>query len=288
MTTPTNCVISGRNLVDEATLSTTVSPATGQPVRHLQLKARARTWKQNSVASVSIKGTWGGAAHYASLLRFEGHNLSGAATHRLQLHLNPDWTGTTVYDSGTVLAYDAATLGELDWGVDPLGSSIWDRFLGQRASELHFAEVIASPFASFTYTLSDPGNTDGLLRGMRLFLGKGIELTYNPSSVGIGWDEAAAVGSRMFGGGYNAESSPRWREISFELEWLTEPQRALLADICRNAGTEKTLYLSVTPSSSEAEQARDLSMLCHFKPPLPRFDTAMYDNWKGRIILVEE
>lgn len=254
-----------RNMADEATIAATSAEVT-LPASNLKLTTRARVWRSTSAAAQNIDLHWNGNVGRFNFVRLERHNLENDATWRILAYPNADWTGTPVYDSGTLDAYDAATLGELDWGFEPLGSSIFDSFLGQKFSQ-HYCGAGGVPGAVLTtynplsmrITVTDTGNSAGYVQASRLYIGRALELTYNPDSCTFAWMEDTKQ-ARSSGGTLRSDGLNTFRQISVGLGIITEAQRAELADAVRFAGMRKDWMLDVYPDAS-GERARDYSMV---------------------------
>lgn len=252
-----------KNAADFATLSqenTNTLFYVGTAITNLQNDIRGRIYRaKGNQWPIIIKGTWNGQGYKCSMAALIRHNFENASTWRVQLYSDAAWT-TQIYDSGTLNAFPGATLGELDWGVSPLGSGIYDAFMGQRLSVMWFTEVTA---LSFKITVNDSGNSATYVDISRLFLGKYISPVYNATyGMKLSWKENTAQ-SRSDGGTLRSDGGQPWRTLQFDLGALPEADRAAWSDVFRYAGLRKDMFISIFPGSG-GELERDYQMACKF------------------------
>lgn len=271
-----------KNAFDSATLTASPASVTTLPVTNLQLPARARVWRSTSDAAQTILATWNGSGAYLTFVNLLRHNLESGSTWRVQVYSDAAWT-TQVYDSGTVDAYDYATLGELDFGVDPLGSSVFDGFLGQMSSLVYFPRVLA---LSVKITLTNVGNSAGYLQASYLFGGDALELAYNAREAGLAWRETGDF-ERSDGGSPRSQSSVSYRELDLNLAALHADDRPQLMDMLRYAGRRKPVFVALYPGAG-GEKERDYTLVGKFTD-LPDL-TASADRlnlWAARLRIGE-
>lgn len=238
-----NLRIIADNLSDSATLSVSPAVVATLPVTNLQLSLRAKVMRTTSTADQQIKGTWT-AAQVLSGACLWRHNLTSAATWKLELFSDAAWT-TKVYDSGDVLANPGKALGDLIWGVDPLGVNVFTGW-GKAFSVMWFASIVAQ---SWRITIMDSANPAGYLEIGRLFLGLALEPTYNMSyGVALEWVDDSTQ-SRTDGGSLRSDAAEVYRRLTIRLDWLTDSDRPKWLDITRTAGKRKDVFLSGYPTS---------------------------------------
>jgi hypothetical protein len=260
---PSNLVMCVKNAIDYATLAASPALISTMPEGHLRLPARGRVARSTSAAAQEISFTWGGQGYYLNFLTLMRHNLEPAATMRVQLFATASFT-TQIYDSGNVAAYSAATLGDLDFGVDPLGSGVFDGFLGQRFSTFYFTRVLA---LSGKITITDTGNSASYVEASRLYAGDATEFTYNPNASRFGWKDNTEQ-SRGAGGSLRSDAGISFRKLDLTMAWVSASQRNQLADMLRFAGRRKDIFLSLYPSVG-GEKERDYTMLAKFVSDMP-------------------
>lgn len=270
-----------KNAADAATLTASPAVETSLPVSNLQNILRARIMRTTSAAAQTISGTWGGTGYPVNMAAILRHNIESAGTWRVQLYSDAAWT-TQIYDSGNVTAIDSLTLGELDWGVSPLGSGLYDAFLGQRNSAIYFPEVTA---VSFKITITDTGNSAGYIDVSRLWLGQYIAPAYNVSyGLQLAWrDNTTQV--RTDGGSLRSDGGQPWREIRFSLDALPEADRSAWSDVFRYAGRRLDVFVSVFPESG-GEIERDYMMAAKFSE-LPTTEKHVFQFYRAAVTLEE-
>lgn len=269
---PSNLVLCARNALDAATLSANPSLIATLPPRHLQIPARGLVARSTSTADQQYLFTWGGQGWYMNFLMLNRHNLEAGATWRVQLFSDAAWT-TQIYDSrvaGVDLpAFDYLSLGQLDWGVTPLGSSIFDAFLGQQYSLVYFPRVVA---LSGIVTLSNAGNSAGYMEASRLYGGDSMEFLWNPENADWGWAEDTQQ-SRSDGGSLRSDGKVAFRTLDLKITLKDDVQRSLLADALRYAGSRKDVFLSLYPGAG-GELERDHTAIWKFVGKLPKLSLA--------------
>lgn len=243
------------NAADEATLTASPAVAATLPVTNLQLQSRAKAMRTTSTADQQILGTWTSAQVLSAVVLWR-HNLTSAATWRLELFDAASQAGNTVYDSGAVVAAPPKALGDLEWGVDPLGASV---FTGWELaySDLWFTPVVA---LSFRLTISDATNPAGYFQASRLLLGRYLE-TETGQSFGyrLTWEEATTL-ERTDGGTLRSDGADPYRVLELSLEWLTEGERAKFAEMFRRVGRRRDFFVSLFPGSDGARE-RDYALV---------------------------
>jgi hypothetical protein len=246
-----------KNAIDFATLTASPTMLSTATIRASNLLIQDRGLVARTVspipASQVINWTWNGQGYYINHVMLNRHNLESSALIRVQLFSDIAWTNQ-IYDSGLIAPYDASSLSDLDWGFDPLGSGIFDAFLGQKFSILYTPRVLAQ---SGRVTLNDPGNSNGYLEASRLWAGDYMEFTYNPTSLDFQWDELTKQSRQPGGGGLRSDSaSVAFRTFDFDISFIDPLQRALLADMTRYAGLRKDIFMGMYPGAG-GESERD-------------------------------
>lgn len=238
---------------DEATLTASPSLVATLPVENLQDVARARVARSTSTAAQDFKGTWS-TSRLLSAAALVRHNLTSAGTWRLRLYSDAAWT-TLVYDSGAVVACPPKALGDLEWGIDPLGASLFTNW-ALAFSSMWFAPVAAK---SFTLTLTDAANPAGYLEASRLFVGRYLQPTYNMAwGFKLSWVEASSQ-ERTEGGTLRSDGQEPYRRMSFKLADLTASDRPKFQEWSRRNGLRTDAFVSAFPENANAQE-RDYAM----------------------------
>lgn len=250
-----NLRIVAKNQVDHPScvLSCTATPTL--PLDNLKNYQRGRIARIPANPAFEIKGTYGGDGIYASMAALMRVNLEPAATWRFQGYSDAAWTNQVV-DTTTLTAIDSATLGDLDWGVEPLGSGIFDPFYGQKWSLAWFARTL---ILSWKITITDTTNSEGVVDISRVWVGDYFELAYNPSfGMRMGWKENSEQWETD-GGGPHVDAAVPYRVLSFDLENIPEADRAKWMDLLRYCGMRRDVMVSVYPAGT-GEQLRDYTL----------------------------
>lgn len=249
-----NLRISHRNLADAATLAASPALASALPVTNLQRAGRlpART---TSTADQTITGDWG-SVQPVNVVALWRHNLSQEATWRVELWAGANQTGTKVYDSGGV-GGDLIPLGDLRWGVDPLGTTVQRGWTIAYQSVLFFTTAYAR---SFKITLSDSGNAAGYFQACRLWIGEYWSPADNfDYGATLAWQDES-VQYRTDAGSLRTDVGALSRVLTFGLSWMAESDRASLTDILREVGKVNEVFLSIYPGTGGAQE-RDYQVI---------------------------
>lgn len=267
---PSRLLLCVLNAIDEATMSASPAMRATLPPSNLQLPARGRVARSvNAVSPQDIKFTWNGAGHYINFLMVGRSNLDPGSTIRVRLYATPDWTGSAIYDSGTVTAIDGPTLGSLDFGVDRLGGGEYDAWHGQQNTVLYFSRVLA---LSGIVTLENTGNAYGYLEASRLFAGDYLEVDYAPQTGDFGWQDDVDQ-SRSAGGSLRSDGDIAYRALEIEMRFVNPNQRGAIVDLFRYAGRRKELFVALFPTDG-GERGRDYTMLAKIVGRLPKMRTS--------------
>ena len=244
---------------DTSTLSASPALVTTLPVTNLQDPTRARIARTTSLAQQQILGNLTSLQIVNSLVLWR-HNLSATATWRLELFSGANQSGTTVYDSGTISAVSLKSLGDLEWGIDPIGATVFEA--GAESWSLSYSVLWFTDAAalSFRLTLTDAANTNAYMEASRLMLGRYFSPAVNVDyGLGLSWvDESRQI--RTAGGTLRTDAGVIYRQIAFDLSALSESERPKFIEIMRSSGKRKDLFVSIFPEAG-GEKERDYSMV---------------------------
>lgn len=242
------------NAADTATLTASPASATGYPPSALATRLRSERLRTTSAASQQIRASWA-TAQTVSAVALCRHNLRGSATWRVRLWSNADYTGGPLHDSGTISAWDASGLTELD--------SVGDASLrGFQNSALWLSSAVTG-VRSATIDWSDSGHPDGWLQAERVFIGRHRALDWNfdwGHPLGI---EDGAAQARTLGGSLVAQrNAPPARTLALAFDKLAQADRDFLFDLIRTRGRGADLFVSAWPSHPAPKMVRDYAMWC--------------------------
>lgn len=229
------------------------------PVTNLQSQYRELVARSTQCDNVLIEG-FGPGPTALSMICLYRCNFTSTATWKVDIYADSSMA-TLLYTSGTLYASRPKALGELDWGVDPLGATLYTGF-GSVISTLYFPTVFPQ---YFRITLQDPANPDGYLQMSRLFAGPYFE----PASIGpetgatLTWNETT-TNDRTEGGTLRSEPGVSYRSMSLRLGLMEARDRLKVSDGMRKMGMRGDGYISVFPGTNDSLE-RDHQM--QFKLP---------------------
>lgn len=223
-----------RGHTDDATITSTPAAVPGLGPDNLQVSDRGAVYRvlgDSATLQVDLPSN----ARIGALVLWR-HRLSTAANWRVRLYDEPALGGTLQYDSETTAAIPAKALGELDWGIDPLGAAI----AGMDYSYMLLPDDLVT--RSIRIDIADPG-AERIEVG-RLFGGGTLRPTFN-----FRWGQALAwerdtVRTRTAAGGLRVEAGTPWRRLKIALEWLQDDERAAWASLLRDAGNGREIWIS--------------------------------------------
>jgi hypothetical protein len=289
MTTPNRFFICGRNMADSpygAFISGSSAPLSAQfPLSNMQRTSRARVYRTSDTALEILLSFAGGVSSRLNFVHLSRFNFSAAATWEAYGYASYDATGAALANfNGNVpeLVYDASTLGELDFGVEPLGASIFDGFKGQMHATRFFMEN--TDVVNSVKIIVNDTNPSGYNEIGRVYVGRGIELAYNPATLTIAWNEKTEQ-KRTEGATLLSDGSVPYRKMKAEIGWVNAAQRAELMDLMREAGMRHDLFVSAR-SEAGGEETRDTTGIYRLKS-LPDLSTVFYNVWKTTLDLEE-
>jgi len=259
-----NLRICAKNHVDDLRCVLSCSVAPILPLSSIQNYIRGRIARIDPSAAFDIKGTYGGESVRASVAAIMRHTGSPDGTWRYRGYSDDAWT-TLVQDSGSLPLIDTATLGYLDFGIAPLGSSLWDSFYGQKIARTYSDEWVANGgtysseiIGSWKITIDDTTNTLDF-DVSRVWIAKFFEFTYNPAyGSKIAWRESSQQWETD-GGTLRVDGGVPYRVMALDLQKFPEADRQQLMDVLRYAGMRKDLFVDLFPGGT-GEKKRDFMM----------------------------
>lgn len=265
------------NAADDATLSDGNSNILASlPEQNLQKSQRTKVVRTSNTSDLIINISWGGLAKFVSSTALMRHNLTSDSTWRVQLYADDNQSGAVEYDSGVVDAIPAKSLGDLDWGVDPLGASVFDGWDdGNRFTTIWFTQVTAK---SARITVSDSGNADGYLQASRLIMGISSEPIINVDfGLTSSWQEQTKQ-VRSEGGSLRSDTKPQYRTFDMTMGNLSPGERSGFFENVRTVGLTQDFLVSVFPTLGGAQE-RDYTMQCKLTR-MPTFSYWAHDLHK--------
>ena len=245
------------NLADTATIAR-VSGTDALPASNLSTKERENVWRTAlGTTSATLEVRFADGQKAVNMICLYRSNLTQSATWRVQVWTDDTMT-TQTYDSGTGSAVAVTALGDLEWGVDPLGKTLYTDW-GHVVSTLWLASTVYGNYMRIDVT--DTGSTDSYLQASRLFVGQYWEPTYAPKrGMQTQWVDTSKQ-QRTDGGTVHVEPGSQYRRMSVAGEWMTEAERIQATNIFRAKGLREDMFVSVFPQTNGAYE-RDHQMQC--------------------------
>ena len=263
-----------KNESDIATLTagagTTLAPTL--PITNLQKYNNSRVARFTSTSEVIINGNFPALKIIDSIVLWR-HTLTSQGTWQIIFYDDENQTGTVTYDSGESLAIPSKALNELNWGIDPLGSSIFDGF--GRAYSVKWIDAIQAK--SFRIILKD--SSQAFFDVARLYIGKFFQTQINASyGLGLAWIDDTRQ-TRTAGASLWSEASEKYRKIGFDIKNLNESDRVRAFESFRVASKTLDFFVSMFPESGGAKE-RDYSFAGKFTNN-PDFKHDFYNNYSA-------
>lgn len=219
---------------DDADLSSSPSAITGLGPENLQISDRGLVWRvagDNASLTVNLNGR----KRVGGIILWR-HSWTVSSTWRIRLYDEPSLAGNLVFDSGTVDAVPAKLLGELNWGVDTLGTGVE----GVDYSYQLFTQDYVCE--SILIDIDDP--YESMIEAGRLFLGPLIQPTYGFDwGLSLSW-ESETRRIRTAAGGLRVESYATYRRLQLNLSRITEVERSSFFNMLRVTGNRQELWIS--------------------------------------------
>ncbi len=187
------------------TLSASPSPLSGSGTAQLAKDDRT-VFRTTGLSTQTISATFGSAST-VSMVALCQHNLSSAATIRVQLYSDTGLT-TQIADSGTVTAFNEAAFAA---PFDGLAAT----YRTLKNTVVYLPEQ--TTVRGIKVTLSDAGNLDGFMEARRLLAGQYFQPKRGP---GFGATVLPASGSRVSradSDSRRADARDKWREMAITL-----------------------------------------------------------------------
>lgn len=274
-----------RMLVINEADTATMTVATGTevptlPVSNLGVYNNSRIFRSLSRDLTVIVGTLSNIKLLSAVVLWR-HNLTNAATFRLELFGGPDATGELLYDSDDIFAAEQKLWTDWDWRIEPVVSSVLDDW-AIRYGQHWFEPVFCQ---SFRLTIKDPLNPAMQLDITRLYIGRHFEPDVN-FSYGNTWEfDSNETQFRTDDGSLFGQEAPQYRKMQFNLEWLSRSDRTELLSAIRNVGRSRDFYISLFPEEGGQKEV-ETAFACKFTS-YPALDSNFYNNHKTAISVEE-
>ncbi len=284
-----NARITVDNVIDRTycDITSTVAPVATFQLNYLKDPDRAKWLRILSPTSIDIKFTWGGDSVVVNMCSMNRTNSEPADTDRFRAYASSDWTGPAIVDTTVLQSVPSLTLGDLAFGIDPLGSNLFDSFIGQKMNTRFFAE---QTIGSAILTIDATSNAQGWFDMSRFFLGKSYTLEANPVyGAGLRWNHNDIAVKRMKGGSQLNLRGTTWREYEFNMAMIKDTDARMWFAAARLKQTVGDFHFTIAPddsSGASAEDIRDYTGLWTFQK-LPGIIKSSYARNDSSTLLVE-
>lgn len=264
------------NLTDTATIQTIVGtevlPASNLGTRERELIWRTALGTTTATLAVWLDGDGTDQRAVQAIVLYRTNFDAGTIRVRL-------WDGpakaTLVYDSGSTALVATLAFGDLLWGIDPLGKSMYTDW-GFSNTRLWLANPVYGNYMEIEIV----GTTDeNYLQASRLFIGSYWEPAHAPKAgMQIQWVDTSKP-QRTEGGTVHTEPGIQYRRLMVEGEYMDESERSQTVDILRKRGLREDLFVSVFPGNGGAyERDHELQAVLGSIEPmtLPLYGMANY------------
>lgn len=171
-----------------------------------------------------------------------GGNFSSASTWRVQIW-EDETQAVQVYDSGTVALVPPIALGDLAWGTDPLGKSMylgWPHTVGK----LWFPTVYGG---YMRIEIADSAPPDGYMQARRLFVGDAFEPVHMPARGVQSGVVDRSKQQRTDGGNLYTEPGAQYRRLSVAGQWISAWERLQVSALKRQKGLREDVFITIFP-----------------------------------------
>ena len=266
------------NAGDRATLS---ASSAAIAAANLQTDERAAVWRTAAaVTSATLTANWATAEPIDSIA-LAWTNLSTVATMRVRGYTLPN-DAAAAFDS--TINVCPQTLGDLHWGLEPLGGGgAW-----RTSSPMAAAVWLTGPYAirKLTIDLVDIYATGGYLEASRLITGLRFEPAVNAV---YPWNVKAvdrARPARAESGDLRVETLTRYRSFTLDLARLavTDERNKLMRMAQR--GLARGVFVSVAPDWSDTSDVQLGSFYAGLASE-PELGMTFIDNWRTNLTFEE-
>lgn len=240
------------NQISQMALTAAPEAVANLPVSNLKTPWRSRVMRSEprDVATITqwVMGSSPGKALVADCFSIHNHNLEGSDVYRIELFEGPNQSGQIVYDSSFQSAAVLIPLGVWMCGVDAFGATYSDDL--DKISTVWFEPVV---YQSFRLSIKSYNNPLGYVQLGMLFLGKSLRFDNNFAwGNEIAWSTGLSM-TRTEGGSLVTENRRpyAYRELTLDLEWLTDSDRNSIAGKLRSAAGQPMLVAAYPTVGSD-------------------------------------
>jgi hypothetical protein len=240
-----------RILFNDIAVSSAVSASTSAnnfPASNLLLDGKDSAWRSTSAITNTITLNWGSLQSInCVILPFT--NFSSAANIKVQLYSSINGTGSLLYDSGTINAFNYSMP---SWDTTYTGINAYS--YGGGTSVRHYLPSTISNVQSLVLTVVDSGSISGYMEIVRILTGVYWVPKYN-LDFGFTVDYIdKSQHNRSQSGNIITDIAPIYKSLTFSLNYMTASDRNYLIQLVKLNGMRKPIFISLFPNDSDAEK----------------------------------
>lgn len=236
-----------RNLADSATITST-NTASGYPTTNTQIDSKGSAWRTASLISTDFILSWSAVQSSGiNCIVLPYTNLSNNATITITCYSTASGTGTTVFQV-TGLSTLQSSSGISDWNT----ANGINNYSFQKGSVFrYFFPTTRTDIRSIKITILDSSNSTGYVEISRVLIGNCWSPTYNTSFGVTTQFVDTSTHSRTTAGNIVTDSGPVYKTLSFELQYMSETDKAFLLQLIKLNGKRAPLWVSLFPSDGD-------------------------------------
>ncbi|MEC8325920.1 MAG: hypothetical protein VX100_07475 [Pseudomonadota bacterium] len=252
----------------------------GLPISNVQLDNNSRSFRSMSVNKTIVKGVFNQFKVITSFILWR-HNLSNAGTVRLEFYTD-DACLNKVHDTGRIPVAPPKTLGDWQWQIEPVASSVFDDW------EYRLTQIwlqYSGFVKAFKLIIEDPQNTDGYKDIVRIYAGRTLSPTINFSNQhDFGFDTQSEQ-HRTDGGTLHSPAAPVYRKVNFSFAHINEVDRAHISNAIRHVNKSRDWFVSLFPELSTQKEF-EYAFACKFTQ-IPTIKSITYNLYHSEFAVEE-
>lgn len=265
------------NRVDAATI-TTSSTAGSLVASNMKNDRKSKVWRSTGKTAETVTLQWP-SAEILSGIALPFCNLTATATIRVRGYLGT----TVVFDTGVTQAVGYSSLGSWDWGALPLGVNAYS-YGGGNYGMCWFSDYFSVD--KLVVDLTDTNNVSNYIECSRLVAGSVWSPTYNLSfGIPVTYSDTSTH-ERSESGDMLTTRGIRYKQISFDLTWLTASDRGRFSSIMKGNGLPKPIFISLFPKDTDKEKEQTYQLYGKMSQ-VSAINHTMHTIYSGRIDIEE-
>lgn len=265
------------NVANKATL-TASNTAGSLIVNNLKTNVKSQVYRSTGTTT-RITAAWA-APEQIACVALPFCNLTSTATIRVQGTLG----GTTMVDTGVVLASAYAPFGMWNWGNQPLGVNSFS-YTGAAYARVWFTTTVVD---TLLIDIVDVDNTAGYVEFSRLVTGIywSPEITASQDSVEVSAQDNGKQ-YRTEAGDLFTDVGTRNKSIKLNIEYMSAPDRSRFMRIVLQSGLTNPVFLSVFPDNAEDPELEQTCQIYGKLSSISSLTSPYYNRYSAPLELEE-